>query len=286
MATGNMQSIRPLSRTLLPGQFSISRSLIVLLTPSDLRYSDDLFNYTRGRFVFDEAYEMSQRHVRFNVNGLACLAAEAVGAKLCVRIKKYPDGMYNRAMLLTMDDGSQVVAKIPNQNAGKPHYTTASEVATMDFVRLISTLIHTHNLIDILQARNILGTPVPKVFAWSSKAQENPVGAEYIIMEKVPGIELERVWASMDIADRLAVVKAIAGFQKAWMAVPFKKFGGLYYTKDLDKRTGDDLLYVDENGANVTESKFAIGPSTGRELNDNGRASIDFDRGPCKDSPS
>ena len=45
--------------------------------------------------------------------------------------------MYNKAFLLSMDDGVQVVAKIPNPNAGRPHMTTASEVATMEFVRLI-----------------------------------------------------------------------------------------------------------------------------------------------------
>ena len=75
---------------------------------------------------------MSQRHIKFNVNELARVAAEAVGAKMCVSIEKYPDGMYNKAMLLTMDSGTQVVAKVPNPNAGKPHFTTASEVATMD----------------------------------------------------------------------------------------------------------------------------------------------------------
>ena len=50
--------------------------------------------------------------------------------------------------------------------------------------------------------------------------------------------------------------------------VSFKKFGGLYYAKDLDA-----------NGLDVTDAKFAIGPSTGRELIDNKRAAIDFDRG-------
>ncbi|TVY87186.1 Altered inheritance of mitochondria protein, mitochondrial [Lachnellula willkommii] len=234
----------------------------MLLIQPDLKYSEDIFNYTRGRFVCDEAYEMSQRHVRFNVNELARLAAQAVGAKSCISISKYPDGMYNKAMLLTMNNGTQVVAKVPNPNAGKPHFTTASEVATMDF------------------ARNILGTPVPKVFAWSSKAQENSVGAEYIIMEKVPGIELESVWPSMKIGDRLAVVKAIAGFQKSWTSVSFKKFGGLYYAQDVDERIGNELLYVDANGVEVTDAKFAIGPSTGRELIDNGRATINFNRGP------
>ena len=84
---------------------------------------------------------MSQRHIRFNVNELARLAAEAVGSRSCISIEKYPDGMYNKAMLLTMDDGTQVVAKIPNPNAGRPHFTTASEVATMDFVGIVSVLL-------------------------------------------------------------------------------------------------------------------------------------------------
>lgn len=112
----------------------------MLLIQSDLKYSDDIFNYTRGRFISDEAYEMSQRHVRFDVNALARLSAEAVGAKLCVSVEKYPDGMYNKAMLFTMDNGIQVVAKVPNPNAGKPHFTTASEVATMDFVSFVSSV--------------------------------------------------------------------------------------------------------------------------------------------------
>jgi len=83
---------------------------------------------------------MLQRHVRFDVNELARRAAEAIGAESCVKVEKYPEGMYNKSMLLTMNNGSQVVAKVPNPNAGVPHFTTASEVATMDFV-YISPLV-------------------------------------------------------------------------------------------------------------------------------------------------
>lgn len=87
----------------------------MLLIQSDLKYSDDLFNYTRGRFVCNEEYEISQRQVLFNVNELARCAAEATGAKSCISIEKYPDGMYNKSMLLTIDNGSQVVAKFQIQ---------------------------------------------------------------------------------------------------------------------------------------------------------------------------
>jgi hypothetical protein len=107
------------------------------LTRSDLEHSDDLFHYTRGRFICNEKDEMLQRHIRFDVNELGRIAAEAVGAASCVKVEKYPDGMYNKSMLLTMDNGSQVVAKVPNPNAGLPHFTTASEVSTMDFVRVL-----------------------------------------------------------------------------------------------------------------------------------------------------
>lgn len=33
----------------------------------------------------------------------------------------------------SMEDGQEVVAKVPNPNAGIPHFTAASEVATMNF---------------------------------------------------------------------------------------------------------------------------------------------------------
>ncbi|KAE9369713.1 hypothetical protein N431DRAFT_493487 [Stipitochalara longipes BDJ] len=177
---------------------------------------------------------MSQRHVQFNVNELARLGAEAVGANICVSIEKYPDGMYNKAVLLTMDNGTQVVAKVPNPNAGKPHFTTASEVATMDF----------------------------------------------IIMEKLPGIELELAWPTMTTEDRLAVVQTIASYQKSWTSISFKKYGGLYYAKDLDTNSDNEALYTDADGVAVRDSRFTIGPSPGRELIDNRRATVEFDRGP------
>ncbi|KAG5295147.1 hypothetical protein I7I48_11923 [Histoplasma ohiense] len=56
--------------------------------------------------------------------------------------------MYNKNFVLTMDVGQTVIAKVPNPNAGISYFTTAIEVATVDFVR------------------NVLGTPAPKVFSW------------------------------------------------------------------------------------------------------------------------
>lgn len=95
----------------------------------------ELFNFTRGRFVRNETHEMTIRHRSYNVEELTRVAMTATDAQQCVQVTKYADGMHNRALLLTMDNGSQVVAKIPNPNAGQAHFTTASEAATMDYVR-------------------------------------------------------------------------------------------------------------------------------------------------------
>lgn len=74
--------------------------------------------------------------MKFDVDELARVAIQATRTRRCVSVEKFADGMHNKALLLTMDDGSKVVGKIPNPNAGRSHFITASEVATMDFVSL------------------------------------------------------------------------------------------------------------------------------------------------------
>jgi hypothetical protein len=53
---------------------------------------------------------------------------------LGTRVLKCREGLNNKAYLLTMDNGSEVFAKLPNPIAGPAYYTTASEVATREFV--------------------------------------------------------------------------------------------------------------------------------------------------------
>lgn len=87
-------------------------------------------------------------------------------------------------------------------------------------------------------------TPVPRVLAWCSKSHENLVGAEYIIMEKVVGIELEQVWKNMDVKARFALVKNHAKHQTTWSSIAFHKFGCLYYASDLDSTTSSTDLVI------------------------------------------
>jgi hypothetical protein len=74
----------------------------------------------------------------FNVAELQRVAAKSVGSKSRASMIKLAEGQYNKVFRLVMNDGKVVIASLPNPNAGPSFYTTASEVATMEFVSVLS----------------------------------------------------------------------------------------------------------------------------------------------------
>ncbi|KAF5846450.1 hypothetical protein GGP41_003882 [Bipolaris sorokiniana] len=99
-------------------------------------------------------------------------------------------------------------------------------------------------------------------------------------MEEVPGVQLEQVWPKMSIEDRFAIVRSIAGFQQVWTSVAFTRYGSLYYSKDLEDTPSSQPLYIDAHGGHTKNKNLAIGLSVAREIFDNRRAAINFNRGP------
>jgi hypothetical protein len=69
--------------------------------------------------------------------------------------------------------------------------------------------------------------PVPDVLAWSSDPS-NPVGAEYMILEKCPGRQLHTVWGELDELRRFELVKTIADFDGQLASIKFPVNGSLY----------------------------------------------------------
>lgn len=103
---------------------------------ADSRHDLEALNrFTSGRWLWDEHQQLACRYVKFDMSNLLKLAASAIGSKSCVQVIKISEGQYNKVFLLTMGDGREAIAKLPNPNAGRPHFTTANEVATMDFVQ-------------------------------------------------------------------------------------------------------------------------------------------------------
>lgn len=103
--------------------------------PSISDQYDMFYRYTSGRWLWDEEKQLQDRFTPFNVPELQRIAATSIKANKCVAMTKLAEGSFNKTFYLRMDNGSTLVARIPHPIAGPKYYTTASEVATMDFVR-------------------------------------------------------------------------------------------------------------------------------------------------------
>ncbi|KAG2025202.1 hypothetical protein GB937_002963 [Aspergillus fischeri] len=135
-----------------------------------------------------------------------------------------------------MKDGFELVVKILNPNAGPTHYTTASEVATIQYV----------------------------VLTYCSRSTESKLGLEYIVMEKAQGIKLSCLWENLKPYDKLSIVKQIVAhslrqsshFMVHYTAVKtFQNLRVLKLTRPLqsDPQQGELSLMIEEGKLMWTE---------------------------------
>ncbi|KAM5444084.1 hypothetical protein MferCBS31731_000601 [Microsporum ferrugineum] len=223
---------------------------------------EEIFQYNNGRFLVDEEYQYAKRYIRFNIDKLCDLVASVVGNGISSvsKIDKM-EGGFHKALLMTLENGIEVVAKIPCPHAGLPMYSTASEAAVLEFVRTHTTI------------------PVPKVLAWSSDPK-NPVGAEYIIMEKAKGVQLHTVWSDLSQSGRLRVIESLVLMEKQLLSFQFPAYGNLYFRHSVPE-SSCVFLHKDTDPAGL----YCVGPAADSAWSDDnvskkGIESSEFDRGP------
>ena len=188
---------------------------------------------------------------------------------------KYSIGSYNKVFALNFDNGVEVVARLPTALAGAPFFTTASEVATLEF------------------AREVLGIRVPRVFAWSANASANPVGAEYIIMEKIPGVESRHRWTHIGKAPQVfPLLDGVFDIERSFECAPFSQIGSLYFKDDVRADLRDHPLFrpgsLPEDDPelyrklDMAKDKYCIGPIADRQWWRSERSQVTYDHGPCE----
>lgn len=64
------------------------------------------------------------------------------------------------------------------------------------------------------------------------------------------------------------------------MSTSFTQYGSLYYSSDLDNT--DTCVLMKEDRTEGTGYRFTISLLTGRDFLNNGRITLEFDRGSCK----
>lgn len=174
-----------------------------------------------------------------------------------VQFEKLAEGGFNRVFRASMSDGSQLIARVPYSTTTPKHFTIASEVATMDFLR-------SH------------GIPIPKVYGYSATS-DNSAGVEYIIMEMLEGKCIGDHWFLMTDEERMKIVFQIAEIEGKLFSIRLPASGSIFYVEDLDPSVRRVEL-PDPDG----KSRYCIGPSTSLNLWYQERSLLNIDRGPCK----
>lgn len=125
--------------------------------------------------------------------------------------------------------------------------------------------------------------PAPKVLDWNSRlGSTNPVGAEYILMQKLPGVPLDTVWDHKEFGRHhlFALARQIFELEKSFLDMTFRGIGAIYYKGDVT--SSEDFVYSNPGGREIGHSRFTIGPMIGPQWLSNGRCKLECDRGPCK----
>lgn len=209
----------------------------------------------------DAAKHLERRRV-FNVPALKRLAAAAVNRKVedMARFEKLGEGGHNRTFLIIMKDGFQLVGRIPYSTTQPKQLAVASEVATIDYLRMN-------------------GLPVPKIYGYSTTSA-NAAGTEYVFMELVRGTKLGDVWFDLSEKARIAVVTKLVELESHLFALSFPASGSLYYATDLDERTRKINVPTANHSC---DDLFCIGPDTRLSLWYGRRSRLNVDRGPFTD---
>ncbi|RAL11096.1 phosphotransferase enzyme family protein [Aspergillus homomorphus CBS 101889] len=154
-----------------------------------------------------------------------------------------------------MDDGFDVIVKIPYHITGPKHYATASKAATLTYL----------NTKDI---------PVPKVYRYSS-SDNNPAGVEYIVLEKAAGVGLETKWLTMSKRERHTLALSAVEVEKKFFDIPFRAIRSIYFKQDVPSGLQTTLYKPDVKSDRDSEI-FCIGPTADYRFWYGKRAELDL----------
>jgi aminoglycoside phosphotransferase (APT) family kinase protein len=197
---------------------------------------------------------LAERRLQFDVQELKKAAASCIDRPESdvKSIRKLAEGGFNRILEICMRDGTSVIARLPYHSTAPRRLAVASEVATMNFVR----------------AR---GIPTPRIFDYATG--DNPVGSEYILMEKLSGRPIGNACFELSEQQRLQVLHDIVKLESKLFSIELPASGSIYYARDLDPDTPTV-------GISGTDNQFCVGPYAGHRWWFGKRKNLELDRGP------
>ncbi|KAH8707543.1 kinase-like domain-containing protein [Phaeosphaeriaceae sp. PMI808] len=211
----------------------------------DIGNNHELFEYTSGRWLYNEPRRLKERRLAFTVDELKEIAAKSVNRSISdiKSFRKIAEGGFNRVFDISMKDGLSILARLPYLSKLPRRLAVASEVATLAFVRA-------HGSVD-----------------------DNAVGAEYILMEKLPGRPLGDTWFGLSEQERPKTLLQIVELEAKLFAINLPASGSIYYARDLSPGIPKIELAGPDSG-------LCIGPYASLRWWFSERGDLDIDRGP------
>ncbi|ETW85105.1 hypothetical protein HETIRDRAFT_237186, partial [Heterobasidion irregulare TC 32-1] len=226
------------------------------------------YGCTTKRWIYNEAKQMKERYVEFDVIALQKVAADVAGAATCTSMEKFAEGSFNKVFLLRFDNNKEVIVRIPCPIAGPQNLVIASEVATLDYVA------------------RYLHIPTPRVLAWSRDGSEFSVGVGYIIMERLPGVPLTKRWMDIRGDDFYELTERVVSMEKSFSDKRFSQIGSLYFKQDVAPELQARPLYAKDFPDDGASERYRIGPTVQREFWRGERSTMNIDRGPWPETQS
>ncbi|KAL2822161.1 hypothetical protein BDW59DRAFT_181071 [Aspergillus cavernicola] len=180
-------------------------------------------------------FARAERHVPFNIDALSSVVCSAINRPTTdlASTTKLAEGGFNRVLQINFNDGYAVIARTPFQTTVPRRYAAASKAAT---------LVLTYS-------------PDPA----------NPVGTEYIVLEKLQGTPLSNQWFTMNNKSTVKIIKQLVQLEKRFMGI-----------ENLNK--SQDFVPLLEKYENLDD--IVIGPTAQHECWYKERSLLDIDRGP------
>ncbi|KLO17666.1 hypothetical protein SCHPADRAFT_900408 [Schizopora paradoxa] len=186
------------------------------------------------------------QHFPINLEALRHAVSRFFG-RACISCSKLTDGGFHSIYVLQLEEDItddpdlpvEVIARVALPTFS--HDKMESEAATKLYIRARTNV------------------PVPKIHFWDSDP-DNPVGAEYMVVERVPGESAADVWDTFSKDQKSFVMEQLAGHISEVFNLRIESIGSLYVHKDHLKRAWKKSMKLFDKDVDDDATEFEVGP--------------------------
>lgn len=181
---------------------------------------------------------------------LLSLASAALHAP-CVRVEKLTRGTNHEIFLLRFEPpstqcGATCIARFSREHDEHHAKVDAAELHTLRFLKAHTSL------------------PVPTIFL-ARLDLKNGTGAPFLLMERLPGRALYKIWPEMSMVQKICAVEQVAAVVSQLGAFEFGTIGSLEASDSDDSDSGSDSNYSEDKSDDDGDNKNDDGKDDGNK---------------------